>query len=120
MRLAIIDYKKDSNRLIEYLQGRDVEVHISEAREEFENRYGSLGNYDGLLLHPSVRNWTSYLRDIPNKYPELKYAIGCHGLSDYFEDGKISVFDFSDSEGIFQYFFCEKENIKEDLKTLFI
>ena len=79
-------------------------MDLAETLEEFEENYGRLSNYDGLLLHPGIENQIRYLRKIPENYPNLKYAIASHGLVDYLDNGKVWVFDFSDVEGILNYF----------------
>lgn len=107
MRLAIIDYKTASNSLKERLKYKGVSADIAKSIEEFEQRYGSLEGYDGLLLHPSLEKWRSYLTEIPKKYHGLKYAIASYGIADYMDSTGLRAFDFEDSEGIFEYFFGE-------------
>lgn len=104
MKLAVIDHKIHFNRLKERLQTKGISVDLAETLEEFEKNYGSLNNYDGLLLHPGIENQTRYLRTIPEHYPNLRYAIASHGLADYLDNGKVWAFDFTDIEGILNYF----------------
>ena len=114
MRLAIIDYKQFFNGLNDKLRLRNIDVDIATSLEEFEERYGSLKFCDGLLLHPGIDNWSRYLKEIPRKYPKLRYAIASHGIGDYLDNGKIMVFDFSDEERIFNYFFGNCDESKQD------
>ncbi len=105
MKLAVIDYKSASNRLKDFLKLRGVEVEIAETLDELEEQHGALNKYDGLLLHPHIREWARCLKDIPQKYPDLRYAIATHGLSEYLNNSRIRVFDFADVNEIFDYFF---------------
>ena len=122
MKIAIIDYKWKDNRLCSELEARGIKSDTAKSREQFESQYESLGKYDGLVLHSDIGNWNKYLNEIPRDYPALKFAIATHGLGDYFDGGNVRVFDFSDVDGIVEYFLSKKQKItkEEVLKTLFI
>ena len=105
MKLAIIDYRSLSDSLRNRLAFKGIKVDIAESWDSFENKYGPLGHYDGLLLHPALKDFPKYLSNIPKKYPGLRYAVASNGLGEYLNSEKIKVFDFSDSEEIFEYFF---------------
>lgn len=104
MKIAIIDYKWKNDRLCLGLEARGIKSDIAGSREQFESQYGSLREYDGLILHSEIGNWKKYLNEIPKDYPALKFAIAAHGLGDYFDGGDVRVFDFSDVDSIIDYF----------------
>jgi len=104
MRIAIIDYEEKDNGLCSRLEARGIKSNIAKCREQFESQYGSLREYDGLILHSEIGNWNKYLNEIPRDYPALKFAIATHGLGDYFDGGNVRVFDFLDVDEIVDYF----------------
>ncbi len=106
MRLAIIDYKNSAGGLKNILSMRGIDVDIASSLNEFEHSYGRIGFYNGILLHLDIKEWRDTLNKIPKLYPDLKYAIATHGLGEYLDDSDANVFDFSDSEGIYNYFFA--------------
>ena len=77
--------------------------------DESDDMHGNLEQFDGLLLHPNIREWAKCLSEIPQRYPNLRYAIASHGLGEYLDSGKVRAFDFSDADGIFEYFFGERK-----------
>ncbi len=105
MKLAIIDYKNASGRLIDNLKSKNIESDTALSWENFESEFGPLDRYDGLLLHADIGRWREYLRIIPLRYPNLKYAIASNGIGEYFDDGIVRVFDFSDFDQIIKYFY---------------
>lgn len=105
MKLAIIDYSQRSDFLVASLINRDIEVERSTSFFEFERTHDSLQSYDGLLLHLDINEWSNALRNIPLKYPYLRYALATNGLGEYLDNGEVRVFDFSDVESIVSHFF---------------
>ena len=112
MKLAVINYKIDFNeeskismkRFIDLLECYDVDVNLESNYKKFEEKYGSLGNYDGLIIHPGLHT-QRHLREIREKYPNLKFALGTllAGFVNYNYD--VPVFDFGLSiDSILDYF----------------
>lgn len=113
MKIAIIDYKDKGNGLCFRLNALGIKSDIAGSREQFENQYGSLGEYGGLILHSEIGSWNKYLNEIPKDYPALKFAIATHGLGDYFDGGNVRVFDFLDVDSIIDYFKKQKGEVSE-------
>ena len=109
MRLAIIHNKA---KIITkgYFKERGIEIKTADNWDEFERLYGSLDQFDGLLMHPRISDQKNYLTEIPKKYPTLKLAIGTWDPdASTLKDEELPLFNYVDVDEIYKFFSNESE-----------
>jgi len=106
MRLAYIDvhlcdYRKDSSEeLIEELVSRGIEVKSDIVLTWFEQKYGSIDEFDGLLTHPGIYWQDYYFREYQEEHPNLPFAF----VGVDFDEPEIPSFWYNQADEIVEYF----------------
>ena len=117
MKLAIVDYRIENKSMwvgdhirksvINPLTKKGVEIYTAPTIREFEERYGSLDAFDGLLYHPGLQEQETSLPTISTNYPELKWALATLDPGDGLHDQEVPVLSYWYAEKIFDHF-CVK------------
>jgi hypothetical protein len=115
MKIAYIDIKLENGNscnyiddILEYAAENSVKIDTAWNKEFFEDLYGPLNKYDGLIIHLGIENQRK-LSEIIKDYPTLKIALISYAPHDYEdkdfpEEGKIKIFRSDDNKEIFDYF----------------
>jgi len=101
MKIAWIDWYYGNEpglhkqELEEYLSknGLKFKVDIEENLERFNEKFGSLNNYQILLLHGGIKRQEGYLNQIPRNHPNLEIFLLSCNPEDYSKDEKKRIKD---------------------------
>lgn len=104
MRIAWIDHALTFEReIISLVFEREYGLKlVSESSwEKFERVHGSVESYDGLLIHPGIKNQKDYVDRI--RKLKIPVAIGTNSTNDY-QHGEIPVLSYENKQSIVEFF----------------
>ncbi|MBD3164820.1 hypothetical protein GF323_06495 [Candidatus Woesearchaeota archaeon] len=112
MRLAYIEWHlwqseikwraNDISNLISGLENKGIEVKKHSILPWFEEAYGPLDRFDGLIAHPGVKWQAHFVAEIPKLYPNLPIVF-VGGIHDD-DKAKIPIFEYRNIDAIVDYF----------------
>jgi hypothetical protein len=113
-RLAIVDpWLKSTGgedaleHLIEEFTARNVHPDVAMNLSNFERKYGKIEEYDGLLIHPGLRNQSVAFRELIKRALKIPIAIGSWSPEDYKKRGNIAGFRYEQIDQMMDYFSFE-------------
>jgi len=107
--IAVIDYMEDfcCGAALDWCEA-EIKHDYAKSIEQFEQRYGSLEKYSGVMIHFGVEKQKieiNTLERIAKENPHLKIAIGTNSASDYnFYPEDFAIIGWKNTEKIKEYF----------------
>ena len=89
------------------LNERGINYGISCTLEDFENEFGKVSNYDGLLIHPGIEKQREFIIQVVERTDLPRWCFLSKGLNSRVYNGEIPIYNFTDLQGILKYFFPE-------------